>query len=64
MKSKFAELYDEYQKLIERYVHYKVSNHADAEDILQDVAMAAYTNFDKLSDITNFKQWLIGIASN
>lgn len=65
MNSKdFISLFTEHKKMIERYVHYKVSNYADAKDVLQDVSIAAYNNFDKLSDVNNFKSWLIGIASN
>jgi len=60
----FTVLYAEYKKLLERYIHNKISNFADAEDVIQDVLTAAYKNFGKLSEAGNFRQWLIGIASN
>lgn len=64
MNNDFISLFTDHKKLIERYIHYKISNYADAEDLIQDVSIAAYENFHKLSDIKNFKQWLISIASN
>ena len=40
----FTVLYAEYKKLLERYIHNKISNFADAEDVIQDVLTAAYKN--------------------
>lgn len=62
-QEQFTQLYLKYKNTFERYVYYKVSNHSDAEDIIQEALTAAYSSFDKLSDIKLFKQWLIGIAS-
>ena len=50
--------------MLKRYLFHKVSNPADAEDILQDILLAAYKNFDKLRDKVFFKGWIIGIASH
>lgn len=55
---------DEFTRAIERFVHYKVSNFSDAEDILQDKLSSAFTGFEKLSDKLYFKKWIIGIASH
>jgi RNA polymerase sigma factor (sigma-70 family) len=39
-------------------------NHADAEDLVQDVMMRAYRNFDQFTDGTNIKGWLLRIMTN
>ena len=49
---------------LERYVKFRVGNLQDAEDILQEVLLAAYRNKDALRDETLFKPWIIGIARN
>src|ERR1700752_4713814 len=33
-------------------------NHADAEDLVQDTMVKAYSNFDSLLPDSNFKAWL------
>jgi len=61
----------EYEKLcqlhipmLKRYLFHKISNHSDAEDILQDVLLSAYKGFEKLKNKDVFKSWIIGIASH
>jgi len=39
-------------------------NHADAEDLVQDVMMRAYRNFDQFTDGTNIRRWLLRIMTN
>jgi len=46
------------------YLFHKIANPADAEDILQEVLLAAYRGFGQLKDKSRFKSWLIGIASH
>jgi RNA polymerase sigma-70 factor (ECF subfamily) len=50
--------------MLKRYLFHKISNHSDAEDILQGVLLAAYKGFGKLKDKGIFKSWIIGIASH
>jgi len=50
--------------MLKRYLFHKISNHSDAEDIFQDILLAAYKGFDKLNDKDVFKSWLVGIASH
>jgi RNA polymerase sigma-70 factor (ECF subfamily) len=40
------------------------NNHADAEDLLQDTLMQAYTGFRSFQQGTNLKAWLFRIMSN
>jgi RNA polymerase sigma-70 factor (ECF subfamily) len=39
-------------------------NHADAEDLVQDTMVKAYSNFDSLLPGSNFKAWLNRIQTN
>ena len=50
--------------MLKRYLFHKISNHSDAEDILQDVLLSPFKGFDKLQNKDMFKSWVIGIASN
>lgn len=49
---------------IERYVHYKVSDYHDAEDILQETYLSAFQKFEQLKDKESFKFWIVRIAGN
>lgn len=60
----FEKLLCEYRSAVERFVKYKLPSSFDADDILQEVYIAANRNFDTLSDKSNFKAWIISIARN
>ncbi len=49
---------------LERFVKFRVGNHPDAEDLLQEVLAAAYRNRDTVSSEAAFKPWILGIARN
>ena len=49
---------------LERFVKFRVGNLQDAEDILQEVLVAAYRGAETLSDKDMFKPWILGIARN
>ena len=53
-----------YQKAIFHIVLYKCRNYFDAEDLTQDVFLAAYRALSSLKDLDNFGGWLFGIAYN
>lgn len=60
---------DEFEKLlcecrgaVERFVKFKLPSSFDADDVLQEVYMAASAGFETLADKSCFKAWLIGIA--
>lgn len=62
---------DEFEKLleserisVERFVRFRMSDTADAEDILQEVFLAAYQKFPQLKNRDAFKSWLLSIARN
>jgi len=50
--------------LLQRYVNFKVNNKHDAEDLIQDICLAATVGFDSLKNISSFKAWLFGIAKH
>lgn len=62
---------DEFEKLlceckdaVERFVKFKLPSSFDADDVLQEVYLAAYKRFNTLRDKSTFKAWIIGIARN
>ena len=61
----FALIYDQFAQRIFRYIRLKIQNKEQAEDILQDVFVKAYTGLRQLNvDNMNFSAWLYKIASN
>lgn len=60
----FEDLVVRYQKAIFHIVLYKSRNYFDAEDLSQDVFLAAYRALPTLKDLDNFGGWLFGIAHN
>ena len=57
-------LLQEHLHVLQRFVHYKVNNFSDAEDIIQEVCLTATVSFALLKNKASFKAWLIGIATN
>ena len=62
---------DEFEKLlgaervsVERFVRFRLNTKADADDVLQEVFLAAYQKFSQLRNKTAFKAWIISIARN
>ena len=60
----FEELVARYQKAVFHIAHYKCRNYFDAEDLSQDIFLAAYRALPSLKDLDNFGGWLFGIAHN
>ena len=62
---------DDFEKLleaervsVERFVRYRMNVKADADDVLQEVFLAAYQKFPQLRNKDSFKAWIISIARN
>ena len=49
---------------LERFVKFRIGNPSDAEDVLQEVLIAAYRGQETLADESMFKPWILGIARN
>jgi RNA polymerase sigma-70 factor (ECF subfamily) len=60
----FEALVARYQKAVFHIVLYKCRNYFDAEDLSQDIFLAAYRALPTLKDLNNFGGWLFGIAHN
>lgn len=48
----------------ERFVRFRLTVAADAEDVLQEVYLTAYQNFGQLKKRDPFKAWITSIARN
>ena len=60
----FEELIRRYQKAIFNVALYKSRNYFDAEDLTQDIFLAAFRAIGSLKDQSHFGSWLFGIAHN
>ena len=60
----FTAIVEKHRTVIERYVHYRMPTSMDAEDVLQETWLAAYTHFDQLAHPSAAKGWLLAIARN
>ena len=50
--------------LLYRHAFRMSQNHADAEDLVQETVMRAYTHFDSFRSGTNLNAWLLRILTN
>src|SRR6266480_3116251 len=54
-----------YADAVKRYVHFRLAPRADrAEDVVQDVFLAACANLGAYRGSASFESWLLGIARN
>lgn len=60
----FENLLKTEQNSVERFVRFRISSKADADDVLQEVFFTAYQKFSQLKNKEAFKMWLISIARN
>lgn len=60
----FEALLESERPAVERFVRFQMREKADADDVLQEVFLAAYQKFSGLRDPSAFKAWLISIARN
>lgn len=60
----FDQALSEHRPIIERYICFRIGSHADAEDLLQDVFLAAVKGKASLRNHLNIKGWLLSIARN
>ena len=49
---------------VERFVRYRMPSQTDAEDVLQEIYLAAYQKYPQLKNQVSFKPWIISIARN
>ena len=61
---KFENLLEAERISVERFVRFRISSKADADDVLQDIFLTAYQKFPQLKKMDAFKAWIISIARN
>jgi RNA polymerase sigma-70 factor (ECF subfamily) len=54
----------EYRAALKRFLHVKISNEADVEDLLQDILIKTYNNLAAVKSQKSVKSWLFQIANN
>jgi len=57
-----ADLYALHLRVLQRFVYYRLPSRADADDVLQEIALAALSAKDAPIDAERGKAWLLGIA--
>lgn len=62
--TEFEILLNECKNAVDRFVWFKLSSKADADDVLQDTYLTTFQKFDTLADKAHFKAWIISIARN
>ena len=60
----FELLIERYQQAVYNICYYKSRNCFDAEELAQDIFLAAFKALPNLKDINKFSSWLFGIAYN
>jgi RNA polymerase sigma factor (sigma-70 family) len=63
-KDKFEKLFLQCRNALDRFVRWRISNPASAEDLLQDTVLLAFRRRDTLKNVDSFKPWLLQIARN
>jgi len=63
-KSAFKELVEKYQKSLYYYCYRLCRNHADAEDLSQEVFIKVYQKIDQFREEAKIQTWIYRIASN
>ena len=58
----FETLYAANRVAVERCVRYRIETRADADDVAQEIWLAAFRDFGKLKSPDSFKPWVLGIA--
>lgn len=57
-------IWSDYQIALKRFLHSKVSNEADVDDLLQDILLKTYNNLNTIKDHRSIKSWLFQIANH
>ncbi len=64
-KEYFNNLYNEYYPQIVAYIHKHIFNHEDAEEMAQEIMLAAYKHIDEFDEKkASFRTWIYVITNN
>ncbi|WP_306145961.1 RNA polymerase sigma factor SigZ [Roseibium sp. MMSF_3412] len=59
-----ATVWTEYRAALSAFLNSRISNPADAEEVLQDILLKTHRNLDTLKDVKSLRAWLFQIANN
>ena len=59
----FEGIWQGYNRSLKSFLHSKVANQADVDDLLQDILIKTHNNLHTLKDAKNAKAWLFQIAN-
>jgi RNA polymerase sigma-70 factor (ECF subfamily) len=62
--SEFTHLVREFGLPVRSFIHARIQNSADAEDLAQETFIAAFRGLAKFDTTQSFEAWLIGIAKH
>ena len=60
----FEQLYAACYSAVQRFCYYKLPSKTDGDDILQEVALAAWSRRESIRNADAFKPWILQIAAN
>lgn len=63
-KDAFGEIIDRYQKKLERYIFYLISDKNEVLDLVQEVFIKVYINLNGFNPKKKFSSWIFRIAHN
>ena len=63
-KETFETLLEKNRVAVERYVNFRMPSAHDADDVIQETYLAAFSHFGELRDARLFKSWILSIARN
>lgn len=58
------QVWQEYRAALKAFLHTKVSNPDDVDDLLQEVLLKSFINLKNLKDASSIKAWLFQIANH
>lgn len=60
----FSAVWTDYRSVLSAFLHSRISNPSDAEDVLQEILLKTHGSLGTLKDGSNLKSWLFQIANN
>lgn len=60
----FEQLLEADKQSVERFVRFRISARADADDVLQEIYLTACQKFSQLKNRDSFRAWIMRIARN
>lgn len=62
--SRYQHIWSEHRSALEAFLHSRVGNASDVDDLLQDILIKIYRNLSSVKEETSLRSWLFQIAQN